>query len=50
MFEFDELIMLALHDGDGHVDFGQIARRIVRLRPLHLLDGFGKGLELVRGG
>ena len=48
VFEFDELIMFALHDGDGHVDLGQIARGIVRLRPLHLLDRFGKGPELVR--
>ena len=50
MFGLDKLIVLALHDRDGHMDIGQIARRIVGLGPLHLADRFGKGLELVRRG
>ena len=47
MFGFDKLIMLALHDRDGHTNIGQIAREIIRFRPLHLTDRIGKGLELV---
>ena len=47
MFGFDELIMLAVHDHDGHTDIGQISRGIIRFRPLHLSDRIGKGLELI---
>ena len=46
VLELDELVMLGVDDGDGHLDLGQVARRVVRLRPLHQADRFGEGLEL----
>ena len=35
MFDLNQLIMLPLHDRDRHVDFKQIAYRVIRFGPLH---------------
>src|SRR5258706_13849500 len=47
MFEFDEFIMLALHDRDGHVDIGHIARGIIGLYLHHFADRADERIELV---
>jgi hypothetical protein len=50
MFDLNELIMLPLRDRDRHVDFKQIAYRLIRFDPLHPADCLGEGCELVRRG
>lgn len=50
MFGFDKFVMLALYDRDGHMDIGQVARRIVGFRFHDPTDRFGKCVELVRHG
>ena len=47
VFALDEFIMLAVHDGDRHLDLRQILCRLIRLRSLHKPDGFDKLVKLL---
>ena len=46
---FDEFVMLALRDHHRYLDFREVMRGVVRLRPLHQADVFDKALKVFRG-
>ena len=47
VFPFDEFILFALHDRNGHADFTQVPRRVIRLSPHHQADRVDKPVEVV---
>ena len=50
VFALDELIVLAVHDGNRHIDLGEIGDGVVRLGPLHQADSLDEGIEPIRRG